>query len=160
MIGGKRRLVKSMCAVLSALLTSTATATTSKLDSTWRGSRTRGRTLQTMEASRSRTWHTVRNLLLKEVSLNFFTFHLWFRVQLWKSWLIYERFWHRNIFFAAQWVSENKEESPLPGFESMTPRQMFWVSWGQVWCAKYRDAALKKQGGNTQRYFSNFKINL
>ena len=24
--------------------------------------------------------------------------------------------------------------------------QMFWVSWGQVWCAKYRDAALKKQG--------------
>jgi len=44
-----------------------------------------------------------------------------------------------------QWVSENKEESPLPGFESMTPRQMFWVSWGQVWCAKYRDAALKKQ---------------
>merc|ERR1712241_1096833 len=44
-----------------------------------------------------------------------------------------------------QWVSENEEESPLPGFESMTPQQMFWVSWGQVWCAKYRDAALKKQ---------------
>ena len=30
---------------------------------------------------------------------------------------------------------------------------MFWVSWGQVWCSKYRDAALKKQGGNTQRYW-------
>ena len=55
--------------------------------------------------------------------------------------------------FAAQWVSEHEEESPLPGFESMTPQQMFWVSWGQVWCSKYRDAALKKQGGNTQRYW-------
>ena len=34
MIGGKRQQEKSMCAVLSVLLTSTVTATMSKLDST------------------------------------------------------------------------------------------------------------------------------
>ena len=60
--------------------------------------------------------------------------------------------------FAAQWASENEEEPPLPGFESMTQKQMFWVSWGQVWCAKYRDAALKKQGGNKYRDFRRIKI--
>ena len=27
--------------------------------------------------------------------------------------------------------------------------QMFWVSWGQSWCTKWRDAALKSQGWHT-----------
>ena len=31
----------------------------------------------------------------------------------------------------------------MPGFEDLTPLQMFWVSYGQVWCSKYRDASLK-----------------
>ena len=48
-------------------------------------------------------------------------------------------------YFVAQWASENEMEASLPGFESYTPQQMFWISYGQVWCIKYRDAALKKQ---------------
>ena len=66
--------------------------------------------------------------------------------------------------FSVQLASENEIEPPLPGFESFTPQQMFWISYGQVrskyinhkyllnilksivqvWCIKYRDAALKE----------------
>jgi len=36
------------------------------------------------------------------------------------------------------------EEQRLPG-HNFTPKQLFWISWGQVWCSKYRDGAYKKQ---------------
>ena len=39
---------------------------------------------------------------------------------------------------------EKWEEKMLPG-HGFTPRQMFWISWGQVWCTKWRDEALKYQ---------------
>ena len=47
--------------------------------------------------------------------------------------------------FLAKWASQNGREASLPGYESMTPRQMFWIGYSQVWCIKYRDAALKTQ---------------
>lgn len=40
------------------------------------------------------------------------------------------------------WVSRNGAEPRLPGL-NYTPRQLFWVSAANVWCAKYRPKALK-----------------
>jgi len=40
------------------------------------------------------------------------------------------------------WVSRNGEESPLPGL-GFTQSQLFWISGASVWCAKYRDVAMK-----------------
>lgn len=40
------------------------------------------------------------------------------------------------------WVEENGPEPRLPGLD-YTPRQMFWVSAANVWCAKYRPQAMK-----------------
>eukprot|EP00095_Tigriopus_kingsejongensis_P003378 maker-scaffold153_size302544-snap-gene-2.17 protein:Tk03378 transcript:maker-scaffold153_size302544-snap-gene-2.17-mRNA-1 annotation:"PREDICTED: neprilysin-2" len=44
-----------------------------------------------------------------------------------------------------KWQSDHGQvESQLPGL-GFSPKQLFWISWGQVWCAKWRDEALKKQ---------------
>jgi len=40
------------------------------------------------------------------------------------------------------WVARNGAEPRLPGL-NYTPRQLFWVSAANVWCAKYRPKALK-----------------
>jgi len=40
------------------------------------------------------------------------------------------------------WVAEHGEEDPLPGLD-YSPRQMFWMSAANVWCAKYRPQAMK-----------------
>ena len=39
------------------------------------------------------------------------------------------------------------QEQRLPGLglQDLTQKQLFWISWGQVWCAKWRDGALTKQ---------------
>ncbi|XP_067648018.1 neprilysin-2 isoform X5 [Eurosta solidaginis] len=41
-----------------------------------------------------------------------------------------------------QWVAKNGAEPKLPGLD-YTPEQMFWISAGQTWCAKYRKETLK-----------------
>ena len=52
-----------------------------------------------------------------------------------------------------KWVSDNKgkldgkgnvEEKRLPGFEEFTPRQMFWISYAQMYCAKWTDNGIFK----------------
>ena len=37
-----------------------------------------------------------------------------------------------------------KEEQRLPGFEEFTPRQMFWVSYAQMYCSKWTDNGVFK----------------
>ncbi|EDW13650.2 neprilysin-2 isoform X3 [Drosophila mojavensis] len=41
-----------------------------------------------------------------------------------------------------RWVEKHGEEPKLPGLD-YTPQQMFWISAGQTWCAKYRKESLK-----------------
>ncbi|KAH8417201.1 hypothetical protein KR222_006349, partial [Zaprionus bogoriensis] len=41
-----------------------------------------------------------------------------------------------------RWVEKNGPEPKLPGLD-YTPQQMFWISAGQTWCAKYRKESLK-----------------
>ena len=36
---------------------------------------------------------------------------------------------------------EKWEEGVLPGHQ-FTPKQLFWINYGQVWCQKFRDDAL------------------
>ena len=54
--------------------------------------------------------------------------------------------------FLVDWLDDQKtlhndkewEEQRLPGHD-FTPKQLFWMSWAQVWCSKWRDEKLKKQ---------------
>ena len=56
------------------------------------------------------------------------------------------------LFAIVDWLKDQKiknndknwEEQKLPGHD-FTAKQLFWISWGQVWCSKYRDSALIKQ---------------
>ena len=58
-----------------------------------------------------------------------------------------------NFHILVEWVKDNqgnlegkgqKEEQRLPGFEEFTPRQMFWVSYAQMYCAKWTDNGVFK----------------
>ena len=48
-----------------------------------------------------------------------------------------------NIIISEKWVTRNHDEKLLPGLGKYSQRQMFWISAANVWCAKYRDKALK-----------------
>ena len=52
-----------------------------------------------------------------------------------------------------QWVADNsgnlggvgkQEEKRLPGFEELDSRQMFWVSYAQMYCTKWTDNGVFK----------------
>ena len=43
-----------------------------------------------------------------------------------------------------RWMERHGEEPPLPGLD-MTPRQLFWVSAGNIWCSKYRSKTLEQR---------------
>ena len=53
------------------------------------------------------------------------------------------------IFLVVDWLNEKKmenkdetwEEASLPGLD-LTPKQLFWVTYGQLTCQKFRDDAL------------------
>ena len=47
-----------------------------------------------------------------------------------------------NLIYQDAWVARNGEEERLPGLD-YTPSQLFWLSGASVWCAKYRDQALR-----------------
>ena len=44
----------------------------------------------------------------------------------------------KELFKDANW-----EEETLPGL-NYTSKQLLWISWAQIWCAKFRDGYLKK----------------
>ena len=46
-------------------------------------------------------------------------------------------------FFTVRWIKDHGEETSLPDLP-YSPRQLFFISFGQVWCSKYRDQALKR----------------
>ena len=50
----------------------------------------------------------------------------------------------KNDLFSVRWVADNHEEPKIVGFP-YTPRQMFWISFSQAWCFKFKDESLKSQ---------------
>lgn len=42
------------------------------------------------------------------------------------------------------WVADNYVEPSLSVLKRFTPRQIFWLSTANIWCAVYRDQALRK----------------
>ena len=68
--------------------------------------------------------------------------------------------------YAVKWVSDNdgnlkgkgkQEEQRLPGFEEFTPLQMFWVSYAQMYCAKWTDNGVFKLLTEVMKYFNLFQ---
>jgi predicted metalloendopeptidase len=57
-----------------------------------------------------------------------------------------------------RWVKDHQEEDLLPGL-NFTSQQLFWISWGQVWCSKYRDPALRNQIQTGAHSPGEFRIN-
>ena len=51
--------------------------------------------------------------------------------------------WFHVFALPDRWVRRHGKEQRLPGLGRYSQRQMFWVSAANVWCAKYRDKALK-----------------
>ena len=49
-----------------------------------------------------------------------------------------------NLLILVRWVSDNHEEPNIVGFP-YSSKQMFWISFSQVWCFKYKDETLKSQ---------------
>jgi hypothetical protein len=47
------------------------------------------------------------------------------------------------LFISVRWVKNNGEEPTLPGLP-FSQGQLFFISFGQLWCSKYRDPALKR----------------
>ena len=43
-----------------------------------------------------------------------------------------------------RWVKDNEEEQVLAGLP-YNQKQMFWISFGQLWCSKFKDESLKQQ---------------
>ncbi|XP_061704428.1 neprilysin-2 isoform X3 [Cydia pomonella] len=50
----------------------------------------------------------------------------------------------KEAYYAYQaWTHRHGEEQRLPGLERYTPRQLFWLSAANTWCAVYRNEAIK-----------------
>lgn len=50
----------------------------------------------------------------------------------------------KEAYYAYQaWIERHGEEPRLPGLEKYTPRQLFWLSAANTWCAVYRNEAIK-----------------
>ena len=58
-----------------------------------------------------------------------------------------------DVCILVQWVADNngnlggigrQEEKRLPGFEELNSRQMFWVSYAQMYCTKWTDNGVFK----------------
>jgi predicted metalloendopeptidase len=52
----------------------------------------------------------------------------------------------REAFLAYQnFVALNGREARLPGLEQYTPEQLFFISYGNIWCGKQTTQSLKQQ---------------
>ncbi|NP_001036959.1 neutral endopeptidase 24.11 [Bombyx mori] len=50
----------------------------------------------------------------------------------------------KEAYYAYQaWTHRHGEEARLPGLEKYSPRQLFWLSAANTWCAVYRNEAIK-----------------
>lgn len=50
----------------------------------------------------------------------------------------------KHAYLAYQtWAESRPPEQVLPGFRNFTQNQLFWLGAANVWCAKYRNEALK-----------------
>ncbi|KAH8384648.1 hypothetical protein KR093_003976 [Drosophila rubida] len=57
-----------------------------------------------------------------------------------------------------RWVEKHGSEPRLPGLESYTPQQMFWISFGQNWCSKYRKEDLSVLITTDEHSPSEFRV--
>lgn len=48
------------------------------------------------------------------------------------------------INLSENYVKDHGAEAKLVGHD-FTPKQLFWISFSQVWCSKYKDGTLKQQ---------------
>jgi len=51
----------------------------------------------------------------------------------------------KEAYLGYQSYAESHRDKQLPGWQHYTPNQMFWISFGQSWCSKYKPGKLKSQ---------------
>lgn len=65
----------------------------------------------------------------------------------------------KEAYFAYEtWEKNNGVEPRLSGFEAYTPKQMFWISYANLWCTKYRPEYLKNLITTDPHTPSEFRI--
>ena len=73
---------------------------------------------------------------------NTFYYRIYIRIKYYQWFHIDE---NKNNYFIDNWVADHKiEEAKLPGFQEFTSRQMFWISFAQIYCAKWTDDGIFK----------------
>lgn len=55
------------------------------------------------------------------------------------------------------WVSKNGEEKQLPGL-NLSPEQLYFLAFSQVWCTAYRESAAINQIENGVHSLSNLRV--
>ena len=59
----------------------------------------------------------------------------------------------KSMIFIENWMKDHgHEEQKLPGFQDFSSKQMFWISFTQIYCSKWTDDGIFKLIASVQNF--------